>query len=64
MTYIYILYLGYMDALNTFLALLARTEGRDKVIFSLCSSLGLFNLHVYTHWNTNQEGPPSKFINK
>lgn len=53
-----------MDALNTFLALLARTEGRDKVTVSLCSSLGLFNLHVYTHWNTNQEGPPSKFINK
>ena len=54
-----------MNALNTFLNLLARTEGRDKVYINIYRLLGSFNLLVFIHFNTRlRDHQHLKYMNK
>ena len=54
-----------MNALNTFLNLLAKTEGRDKVYINIYRLLGSFNLLVFIHFNTRlRDHQHLKYMNK
>lgn len=53
-----------MQALDTFLALLARTEGRDKVSIVIFSSSGSFSMPVFILLNTKKRGPPTMYMGK
>lgn len=45
-----------MDALNTFLSVIAKTEGRDKVIVEWFSSLEFSNMPLCTLWIIRSKG--------
>ena len=53
-----------MDALNTFLQLISKTEGRDKVLPCIYSFLDYFNTPPYTQLSTSKRDQHSKYISR